>query len=205
MSPNGLVTSLWNNFNFNPSRLKKMQEGAEIINNFLNNALTQGLLRSEILSKENLTELSTRLIDTQIPTAARKVKMLANLEITPDNMSLYKCELRWLAHVAKYLSRFETLTLSGKLELWQVTGGVIGKELVLKHRPIEDSWTVKIIDINKEDSLTTRKIWLLGHNTGQWCYMLEFAFGNQKLPETCLLYTSPSPRDRTRSRMPSSA
>ena len=24
-------------------------------------------------------------------------------------------------------------------------------------------------------------------------------------PETCLLYTSPSPRDRTRSRMPSSA
>ena len=26
-----------------------------------------------------------------------------------------------------------------------------------------------------------------------------------KLPEGCLLYTSPSPRDRTRSRMPSSA
>ena len=25
------------------------------------------------------------------------------------------------------------------------------------------------------------------------------------MPETCLLYTSPSPRDRTRSRMPSSA
>ena len=30
--------------------------------------------------------------------------------------------------------------------------------------------------------------------------------GNEeKLPENCLLYTSPSPRDRTRSRMPSSA
>ena len=27
----------------------------------------------------------------------------------------------------------------------------------------------------------------------------------QELPYTCLLYTSPSPRDRTRSRMPSSA
>ena len=26
-----------------------------------------------------------------------------------------------------------------------------------------------------------------------------------KLPDSCLLYTSPSPRDRTRSRMPSSA
>ena len=29
--------------------------------------------------------------------------------------------------------------------------------------------------------------------------------GGSKLPEACLLYTSPSPRDRTRSRMPSSA
>ena len=28
---------------------------------------------------------------------------------------------------------------------------------------------------------------------------------NEVVPETCLLYTSPSPRDRTRSRMPSSA
>ena len=27
----------------------------------------------------------------------------------------------------------------------------------------------------------------------------------QQVPNTCLLYTSPSPRDRTRSRMPSSA
>ena len=27
----------------------------------------------------------------------------------------------------------------------------------------------------------------------------------EERPETCLLYTSPSPRDRTRSRMPSSA
>ena len=29
--------------------------------------------------------------------------------------------------------------------------------------------------------------------------------GNLEVPKTCLLYTSPSPRDRTRSRMPSSA
>ena len=30
-------------------------------------------------------------------------------------------------------------------------------------------------------------------------------YTNNKLSKTCLLYTSPSPRDRTRSRMPSSA
>ena len=33
----------------------------------------------------------------------------------------------------------------------------------------------------------------------------EEEIGNLLLPFSCLLYTSPSPRDRTRSRMPSSA
>ena len=32
-----------------------------------------------------------------------------------------------------------------------------------------------------------------------------FQAGESKAPVVCLLYTSPSPRDRTRSRMPSSA
>ena len=41
-------------------------------------------------------------------------------------------------------------------------------------------------------------------------YMYNFGPGNATNPlnfptDTCLLYTSPSPRDRTRSRMPSSA
>ena len=34
---------------------------------------------------------------------------------------------------------------------------------------------------------------------------LDFSGRHQSPPTTCLLYTSPSPRDRTRSRMPSSA
>ena len=36
-------------------------------------------------------------------------------------------------------------------------------------------------------------------------YDLTQTTGPQSIPYTCLLYTSPSPRDRTRSRMPSSA
>ena len=34
---------------------------------------------------------------------------------------------------------------------------------------------------------------------------LEFRFHSKEIHNSCLLYTSPSPRDRTRSRMPSSA
>ena len=37
------------------------------------------------------------------------------------------------------------------------------------------------------------------------CWETRYALANQTRFRTCLLYTSPSPRDRTRSRMPSSA
>eukprot|EP00657_Telonema_sp_P-1_P007836 TRINITY_DN28110_c0_g1_i1.p2 TRINITY_DN28110_c0_g1~~TRINITY_DN28110_c0_g1_i1.p2 ORF type:complete len:100 (-),score=36.93 TRINITY_DN28110_c0_g1_i1:77-376(-) len=45
---------------------------------------------------------------------------------------------------------------------------------------------------------------------GEWCEHQRHGYGTQKYAKTgnsysCLLYTSPSPRDRTRSRMPSSA
>ena len=40
---------------------------------------------------------------------------------------------------------------------------------------------------------------------GAWARWTEFNTDGDLLPYTCLLYTSPSPRDRQKSRMPSSA
>ena len=42
-------------------------------------------------------------------------------------------------------------------------------------------------------------------NEGEYAWISESKNTERKLKYTCLLYTSPSPRDRTRSRMPSSA
>ena len=44
---------------------------------------------------------------------------------------------------------------------------------------------------------------LLDAMSGLWC--VNVGYGRKNLADVCLLYTSPSPRDRTRSRMPSSA
>ena len=54
MSLTGLDLDHWKDFKFNPERIKKMQAGSEIIINFINIALSQGLLRSDLLSTENL-------------------------------------------------------------------------------------------------------------------------------------------------------
>ena len=45
-----------------------------------------------------------------------------------------------------------------------------------------------------------------GNNSGYWREALDKQFNlSFDVGNSCLLYTSPSPRDRTRSRMPSSA
>ena len=59
-----------------------------------------------------------------------------------------------------------------------------------------------------------REVWLesLGEYPEEFCHLLDYVccdLGNpetlKNLPESCLLYTSPSPRDKRQSRMPSSA
>ena len=52
--------------------------------------------------------------------------------------------------------------------------------------------------------LTKAKVFAAGETTPVFVRFSAVVHGNHS-PETCLLYTSPSPRDRTRSRMPSSA
>ena len=42
-------------------------------------------------------------------------------------------------------------------------------------------------------------------NVGKFKQGIDFAGQEEIIKKACLLYTSPSPRDRTRSRMPSSA
>ena len=46
---------------------------------------------------------------------------------------------------------------------------------------------------------------IVGVPTGFQSFFGRPEYGGQTLYSPCLLYTSPSPRDRTRSRMPSSA
>ena len=54
------------------------------------------------------------------------------------------------------------------------------------------------------DQVTVRQLWTLARNS-DGTYTPANAVDQGDLPTGCLLYTSPSPRDRTRSRMPSSA
>ncbi len=172
----------WKDFIFNPKRLKKMQEGASIIRSFLQSALSNGLLNGNVWSEENLNELSTRLVDTQIPSAARKFKSLAKLQLDSDSLPLIRFELTNMGNLAHLLQDFDKLSLSSKLHVWQYCGGILPKEKVLNQQGIKDKWATKYIHISREDSLVARKTWFHGFNSGFWVYTMDYSFGNQPLP-----------------------
>src|SRR5665811_2578005 len=90
-------------------------------------------------------------------------------------------------------------------------GGTVDDEAALEQ--FQKQWTTyqKVVD---HDSLSHREIGAILHNSLMAVpnpfNFLDIACGDAgqmsgALLGTCLLYTSPSPRDRTRSRMPSSA
>ena len=71
-------------------------------------------------------------------------------------------------------------------------------------------WNVQNNEINNDQGDTTNNISTIILSTSLIHKIFEYIDDDYKLlihreGSTCLLYTSPSPRDRTRSRMPSSA
>ena len=61
------------------------------------------------------------------------------------------------------------------------------------------------IDIDDNDGSVTGNLYGLGKTTAYYRTGLGCAITPDGRPDSCLLYTSPSPRDATLSRMPSSA
>eukprot|EP00656_Telonema_subtile_P013215 TRINITY_DN16702_c0_g1_i3.p1 TRINITY_DN16702_c0_g1~~TRINITY_DN16702_c0_g1_i3.p1 ORF type:complete len:244 (+),score=63.04 TRINITY_DN16702_c0_g1_i3:220-951(+) len=102
---------------------------------------------------------------------------------------------RVLLEVTYYPTHPEYLFfVGGKSHDWESTGG-----LVERYDPVVDEWTASTASLPSQCRDSTAAVNLNG--------LIYVAGGLTPAVSAtvCLLYTSPSPRDRTRSRMPSSA
>src|SRR5665811_1681144 len=97
-----------------------------------------------------------------------------------------------LAHVA----------LVDAASLAVVSSVAAGVNTVFDNRVLVDSWTIEQAITRSGDADLTDRIRSLGDAL---CAVAGDVLNDAELDTPCLLYTSPSPRDRTRSRMPSSA
>ena len=92
------------------------------------------------------------------------------------------------------------------------TGHIPGAIKVDWHLDLNDPVTRDYVDGQAFADLCSRSgisrdstVVFYGDNFNWWAAYALWVFTLFEHPDVCLLYTSPSPRDRTRSRMPSSA
>ena len=106
----------------------------------------------------------------------------------------------------EWIAIFVALGTFGSIFFWATTGEKNGFNLLSKpmlSTPLSESFGSSNIASGK--SIFSLDIPQLKTSTGKSGSNFEESSQNPEELGTCLLYTSPSPRDRTRSRMPSSA
>jgi len=167
---------LWENITFNAARLKKMQAGAAFLAEILTGLLEKGLLEQSFWNTTHANEIAKRLIDFQLPTASRRISGFLDVELNDQNLIVIKNDLRWLYMLSKFLLNFDQLSVIAKLEVWQMAGATIKKELVVK-----ESYTgllkVYSVEFAKEASLKIRKTWVLTESH-RWGCIIDYAYGN---------------------------
>ena len=91
-------------------------------------------------------------------------------------------------------------------KIGKITRGGMGIAGPTIHAAMESIDDNGFLDLSKKKLISNREYTVTQLNNRNFYPMPSSAnFLIFELPKTCLLYTSPSPRDRTRSRMPSSA
>ena len=80
---------------------------------------------------------------------------------------------------------------------------LLSQDIMIKNIEVDskNNGTVIQLDSNKKVNLEDVTAWY----SSEWFYMTIYGANADSLSLTCLLYTSPSPRDLSTSRMPSSA
>ena len=95
-----------------------------------------------------------------------------------------------------------------------VLGDLMGRSKALSQREIwffvfsDMKFKTKVLDFIRIDQLFEQGVNEDDQVIGRYSIVTETVYNPEKVantPYTCLLYTSPSPRDRQKSRMPSSA
>ena len=125
-------------------------------------------------------------------------------EVNSKNLSFKKIDVTNFAEIEKEL--LETEKELGKIDIFVNNAGITGMNAKVWDYPL-DEWK-KVIELDLNSTFYCCKAvvpHMIKNNYGRIVNIASIAGKEGNPNASCLLYTSPSPRDRTRSRMPSSA
>jgi hypothetical protein len=162
-------------------RLELMADGIHDLQNRLLDLIREGIANLDNTPPQYWNDFAARMVDAKVGGVSRRIKSWASLKQRyPDNWyEQLLAEMGTLYLFTKAFQKFDILPESLQDDLLIQAGMTIKKEDLFAQTGVIDDWFV-LGQVKKveEDNLTSRRVWLIGRESGKIALVLDFAFGN---------------------------
>jgi SWIM zinc finger len=162
-------------------RLELMADGIQDLQNRLLDLIREGIAHLDNTPPLYWNEFAARMVDAKVGGVSRRIKSWASLkERYPENWyEQLLSEMGTLYLFTKAFQEFEKLSENLQDDLLIQAGMSVKKEDLFAQTGIKDTWfVVGQVKTDEEDNLTSRRVWLIGRESGKIVLVLDFAFGN---------------------------
>jgi SWIM zinc finger len=157
----------------------RVAQGVAELAQWLDDQVRQGIAGLDKAGYRHFDTVAKRLVDAQAPGLAREVKALAGVVSSGEGWDhRLLTELAGLRLLTRAFERVGDLPAPLAETVRSRVGFNHPTEKVLATPAVRDTWQVIGVRDEVEEKLTTRRVWLLGRETGQFAVSLSFAVPN---------------------------
>ena len=162
-------------------RLELMADGIQDLQNRLLDLIREGIAALDNTPPQYWSEFAARMVDAKVGGVSRRIKSWATLkERYPENWyEQLLAEMGTLYLFTKAFQKCESLLEALQDDILIQAGMTVKKEDLFLQTGTTDDWLVLgQVKTDEEDNLTSRRVWLMGRESGKIALVLDFAFGN---------------------------
>ncbi len=169
----------------NASRLEEMQSAMGLFKEWQELAYRQPLLENPASFQHEKEKIAALLVDSHLGKIARKVRVLGE----NDKLDSPEFLNEWaeLAFYSLLWTRFDQLSDGLKLNLLYQSGPNITKKHLAGEIPRTDHFVVAGIELDREEQLTRRSVYLYGIHSQRYFFILDYAFNQQPFDMTYII------------------
>ncbi|MEV4636559.1 SWIM zinc finger family protein [Actinoplanes sp. NPDC049548] len=172
-------------------REERVAAGMTELSRWLDDQIQHGLAGAERAGAAPFDTMAARLVDAQAPAAASAVRRLGGVAgIGPQWADRLLGDLAMLRLLVSAHERLDALTPALAATVRSRIGFPVSTEEVLASRPVQDHWQVLGRTDSDDGTITTRRTWLRGVESGRFALHLSFAAPGQTLAADLLPGTS---------------
>lgn len=170
-------------------REDRMAGGVLELRQWLSDQVRQGIAGLDTAGYRHFEPLAARLVDAQVPGLAASVRRLATIPSSGEG---------WEGRLLAELSLLHLLTTAADAQLPAELAAAVKvhighpmpSEQVLAGTPVRDVWQIIGVRDSQDDRLTTRRVWLIGQESGREALVLSFAAPGQTLAADLVVGTA---------------